>query len=266
MIKLRSSFLTTSLSVVAFSTMLISSSSLADAEAVRKSGQGITLEADPDLPTGKLDDLVADIETTKRRVVAYLQNADIYKSKYKDHRIAFVVSNEFRFPYQEGNKIYLPRPRVENLFNDDCEKKNCSLAIAHELTHVFAISANRENKDIKYGGRFFDDGLAVFLQHKLGLRPSYPNFGRGLHTLVANLAEKHNLIPLENAEHVRNTNQGNELRLLAYLQEGSFTEFLIENFGLNQYLRIYFGEKPQEVVGYDMASLEQKWRTFILAL
>jgi hypothetical protein len=238
----------------------------AEALAKQAENSAITLNAGETLDKEKLELLVTDIDRAKRRVIAYLNNAEIYKSTYQSKTITIIVSDEYRFPYQEGHKIYLPQARIENLFNDSCQTKNCSLAVTHELTHIFAVSAYRDNKNMAFGGRFFDDGLAVFLQHKLGLRPSYPNFGAELHTLVARLSSERALVPLINAEHIRNTTDDNVLRRLAYLQEGSFTEFLIEVYGLNRYLKVYFGGTPEKIIGHDMETLEQQWKTFIQQL
>ncbi|WP_262693237.1 hypothetical protein [Kordiimonas aquimaris] len=240
--------------------------SSAEAETNQQPNSGVVLDANEDLDQEQLNLLVRDIEHAKRRVITYLNNAEIYGSVYKDKEINIIVSNEFRFPYQEGHKIYLPQSRIENLLSGSCETKNCSLAVTHELTHIFAKSAYRDNKDIMFGGRFFDDGLAVFIQHKLGLRPSYPNFGEGLHITVAKLMKERDLVPLADAEYVRNTTKDNTLRRLAYLQEGSFTEFLIETYGLNQYLKVYFGDNPKKIMGYDMVALEQQWKSFIQEL
>ena len=173
-----------------------------------------------------------------------------------------VVIDPDRFsPYQSRNEIYLPEARVLNLFNG-VEGARIDLGIVHEVTHVLAASHARKDRD-----RFYDDGLAVHLQHRFGFAPNYPDFGLDLYTAVAKTAVEYGaLIPLAEAEAVRGNREDSVGRKLAYLQEGAFTRFLIENYGLDEYISIYQGADPKEVTGHTFAELEAAWVNAIRAV
>ena len=74
------------------------------------------------------------------------------------------------------------------------------------------------------------------------------------------------LLALEDTESSRRNPPDREALRLAYLQEASFTQHLIERFGLDAYLRIYYGESPDDVVGSTLVDLDGEWRAFIGAL
>jgi hypothetical protein len=49
-------------------------------------------------------------------------------------------------------------------------------------------------------------------------------------------------------------------RTLAYLENGSFTQFLIDTYGIAPLMRVYRGAGPwTEVFGCDMEVLEKGW-------
>lgn len=173
-----------------------------------------------------------------------------------------VVIDPDRFsPYQSRNEIRIPEARVLNLFNGVSDAR-IDLGIVHEVTHVLAASYARKN-----GDRFYDDGLAVYLQHRFGFAPNYPDFGLDLYAAVArSAAEYGNLVPLAEAEAVRGNRENSVGRRLAYLQEGAFTQFLIENHGLDDYIAIYQGANPKEVTGLTFAELESAWINLIRAM
>ena len=138
------------------------------------------------------------------------------------------------------------------------------MAVIHELTHVYAVSYFRKKKKNGYEDRFFDDGLAVFLQHKFGESPEYPDFGQDLYRAVVETSISYGgLIALADSEAIRHLAKTGVGRRLAYLQEGAFTQFLIENYGLDQYLKIYSGENIQTVTGKTFSQLEKEWVTLI---
>ncbi len=164
-------------------------------------------------------------------------------------------------PYQFRSTVRLPEERVLNILNGDTDKRT-DLGVIHEITHVLAASFNRKNHD-----RFFDDGLAVYLQHRFGWSPNYPDFGQDLYIAVAKAAVKHGgLIPLEITEKTRGESKTQIGRKLAYLQEGAFTQFLIERYGLNAYFRIYHGTPTNDAVHKSMEELEADWTKLIRSM
>lgn len=205
--------------------------------------------------------LVADrVEAALTVVRAYLAQAPSYSGPPYDWPMKVVIDADRFSPYQLRNEIYLPEARVLNLVNG-VEGARIDLGIVHEVTHVLAASYARKDRD-----RFYDDGLAVYLQHRFGFAPNYPDFGLDLYAAVArSAAEYGDLIPLAEAEAVRGNREDAVGRKLAYLQEGAFTQFLIENYGLDRYVSIYQGANPVEVTGRTFADLEAAWADMIRA-
>jgi hypothetical protein len=173
-----------------------------------------------------------------------------------DGTIVIDVSDRHRIPNQHRNVVNVPADRLA----PEGDEGGYGISVVHEITHVVAESAYRPD-------RFYDDGLAVYLQTKFGTASSYPDFGRDLHQeTVATAAAEGGFLPLAEAEHTRRAARSGEARRLAYLQEGSFTRFLIERDGVKKYLRVYFGESLGEVYGKDLATLEKEWRSFLSGL
>jgi len=198
------------------------------------------------------------VDALRALVQAYLQDADTYAGAPYDTPLIVYIDPDRFSPYQLGSAIHLPEARVLNAVENRPDSRQ-DLGIVHELTHVFAASAFRDNRD-----RFYDDGLAVFLQHRFGDKPNYPDFGEDLYVATARAMRAHGaLIPLSEAEAVRGSGQDRTARRLAYLQEGAFTQYLIERFGLNAYFRIYQGAAVQGVTGVSLAQIEQDWRGLI---
>ncbi|MEM8933540.1 MAG: hypothetical protein AAGE94_20285, partial [Acidobacteriota bacterium] len=165
-----------------------------------------------------------------------------------DQPIVIDLSTIHGVPRQWRNNIYLPADRVG-------KADKLGLSIVHEITHVVAISADRFDR-----GRFYDDGLAVYLQTRFGQVSSFPDFGRDLHEETVAVAESEGgFLPLATTEHTRRNTRSASERRLAYLQKGSFTRFLIELAGLEDYWRVYRGESLDAVYGRDLAALEAEW-------
>lgn len=203
--------------------------------------------------------LVADrVERSLRIIRAFLALSDTYEGPPYDTPLRVVIDPEQFSPYQFGSNIALPEARVLNIVNE-VEGARVDIGIIHELAHVLAASYNRSNRD-----RFYDDGIAVYLQHRFGPTPNYPNFGEDLYIATARAAEIHGgLIPLAITEETRGSAETRIGRQLAYLQEGAFTQFLIERYGLDAYFRIYHGNPLENVTGKSLADLEVEWTVVI---
>lgn len=203
--------------------------------------------------------LVAErVEAALAIVRAYLAQSDAYEGPPHDTPLQVIIDPERFAPYQFRSSISVPEPRVLNLVNDEGGART-DIGIVHEITHVLAASYYRQNRD-----RFYDDGLAVYLQHRFGPSPNYPDFGEDLYIATARAAEAHGgLIPLAITEETRGSAETRIARQLAYLQEGAFTQFLIERFGLDAYFSIYHGTPVEEATGSSMGELEAEWTTMI---
>lgn len=159
-------------------------------------------------------------------------------------------------PYQDipfttrDGTILLPVDRVANRRS----------AVTHEIIHVIARSIGKSD-------RFLDEGLGVYMQERFGEDPSYPNFGRELHRETVRLAGGIGyLIPLVNVEATRLASKGGTERQLAYLQEGSFVKYLIERYGIGQFMTMYKGLTYEATYGKPITELEQEWKNFLKSL
>ena len=164
-------------------------------------------------------------------------------------------------------------------------------AIAHELVHVFFPNGNR----------LLAEGLAVYLQAKIGGNPAFPNFGKPLHEMVGELLRE--MIPEftsgkpETMEKIHLTDLDKiatpsalRLRVGRYLYDngpagqahiypiaGAFIQFLIETYGTDRF-RALFVKTPLvplardagspdrwiDVYGRSLADLELQWRSMIV--
>lgn len=109
-------------------------------------------------------------------------------------------------------------------------------AAAHEITHVYFPNGNR----------LLAEGLAIYLQQKVGKNPAYPNFGTPLHQAVrletgpnsqlANCLNQINFAgldkfatPVDLTIRIGTNTLDSESSVLPYMVAGSFVQFLIED-------------------------------------
>jgi hypothetical protein len=234
-----------------------------------------TIEFDDNVPVTVVEQLAVNVSKDRKRVLAYLDQSVEYKGTPIKEPLIVYISKTRRTPFQDWNAIHIPEDRVLQAFagNDSGSNSNsynqhkstqAGMAIIHELTHVYAVSAYRKQKKNGDEDRFYDDGLAVFLQHRFGSDAQYPDFGKDLYPKVAEISlEYGGLIPLAKAEEVRHSAKTGLGRQLAYLQEGAFTQFLIENYGLDAYLKIYQGADIKAITGKNFEQLKKDWSALI---
>ncbi|MEM9291889.1 MAG: DUF2891 domain-containing protein [Acidobacteriota bacterium] len=186
-----------------------------------------------------------------RDVRAFFETAENFDPEAEgfdfESPILIDISDRHFVPSQTGRIIWVPARRLKQ---DD---SGYGISMVHEVVHVVAASAYRPD-------RFYDDGLAVYLQWKLGTASSFPDFGRDLYAQTLAVAEEvGGLLPLDRVEPTRQRLNGSDLLQLAYLQEGAVTRFLIEEHGLDRYLRVYRGEDFSAVYGWSQEELAQRW-------
>jgi hypothetical protein len=163
-------------------------------------------------------------------------------------------------------------------------------AIAHELVHVYFPNGNR----------FLAEGLAVYLQAKIGGNPAFPNFGKSLHEMTRELLgemiaepvvensaglEKLRLVDLDKiatpsplrlrvGRDLYDNNPTGQAHI--YPIVGSFVQFLIDSSGCDTF-RTLFAMTPLvpferdagspdrwlEVYGLSLPDLERPWKSLI---
>jgi hypothetical protein len=122
-------------------------------------------------------------------------------------------------------------------------------ALLHEIVHIYAPNRNR----------FLAEGLAVYLQDKIGNNPAFPNFGKDLDALARlSLSEVSSLKMLND---VRKQPLSSVMaEPTAYILAGSFVGFLIEEYGLPSFKKLYETGSYDEVYRKSLSTLEKEWR------
>jgi hypothetical protein len=99
----------------------------------------------------------------------------------------------------------------------------------------------------------------VYFQDKMGDNPAFPNLGKDLHALARpSLSEVSSLKMLND---VRKRPLSSVMaEPTAYILAGSFVGFLIEEYGLPRFKRLYETGNYDEVYRKSFWTLEKEWR------
>jgi hypothetical protein len=124
-------------------------------------------------------------------------------------------------------------------------------ALLHEIVHNYAPNGNR----------FLQEGLAVYLQDRMGGNPAFPNFGENLHVLAHDRLSS--VSSLENLNNVRFPQPLSTVmpERTAYILAGSFVGFLIEEYSLPQFRTLYETGSYDKVYQKSLRILEKEWRS-----
>ncbi len=135
--------------------------------------------------------------------------------------------------------------------------------IVHELTHIIAPSTKSPS---------LSEGLACYIQDKVGENPAFPNHEKPSHALAKEYLSKGFT---EAVKHVGNTGKDvyailetiGEERRAVYIYSTSFTTFLINESSLDMYLQVYSSEDPiieyEEVYGKSRDALIDDWIRYL---
>ena len=247
------------LSAALFAALILSAAPARCDDVVTIEYEGFAVVHMSSLPPEGVDEVASRVENAIRRVTAWLSQAGAYEGSPYKRPIRVLIDPDQPTPTQMRSTIFVPEARIRSAIDSNSLAEG-DFGIVHEVTHVLAASAYRKDRN-----RFYDDGLAVYLQQKFGPAGNYPARGPDLHLATATLARSHgSLIPLAEADQARR--ESGDRRRLGYLQLGSFTQFLVENYGIDAYLRIYRGDSPVDVTGLKPDVLEERWRALIQSL
>ena len=123
-------------------------------------------------------------------------------------------------------------------------------AVLHEIVHIYAPHANR----------FLAEGLAVYLQTKLGGNASLPNHGEALAPLARRNLPAPEVMAQLNAVPTPVPLGRVMDDMTAYILAGSFVEFLIERHGLPRFRALYDSGSYEAAYGVGFDVLEREWR------
>jgi ABC transporter substrate binding protein len=124
-------------------------------------------------------------------------------------------------------------------------------AVLHEIVHIYAPNRNR----------FLAEGLAVYLQDKMGGNPAFPNFGKDLRALA-----RDRLSRVSSLERLNNVTSPRPLSTVihqqsAYILAGSFVGFLIEKYSVALFRDLYETGSYETVYVKPLSVLEEEWRS-----
>ena len=138
--------------------------------------------------------------------------------------------------------------------------------LIHELTHVlFGYSE----------GHLTQEGLAIYMQDTYSKKAVFPNFQEDVHGIMNYLLSQEISIPLmmllSDEQIFTYTNLSKDtysLRWLGYIESASFSNFLINQYGMGKFLEIYncpdLADEISGVYGKELGELEIEWKEFVL--
>ena len=197
--------------------------------------------------TTKLNDVSqSDIESVKKEVRNALNSIPpVLGIKYKKIPIINIV--DYGICNAQGGIVSVPIAHV----------RDKSAAIIHEVTHI--IAKHESNS-------FFSEGLAVYFQERFGEYHVFPNFSVPLDELVRNYEDQ--LVQIIN---LNNDNEifgqvGTERRRIAYIEAGSFFNFLVFKYGEQKLADLHNSRtlNYKKVFGKNIKELEVEWKSYIL--
>lgn len=135
--------------------------------------------------------------------------------------------------------------------------KDKSSPIIHEVTHILA--------NHKYNS-FYSEGLAVYFQERFGESYGFPNFSSSLDALVKNYKDQ--LLPISKLHNDNDIFEmiGTEQRKIAYIEAGSFINFLVEKYGEKKLAALNNSSSLNYkiIYGKEINALEAEWKNHIL--
>ena len=132
-----------------------------------------------------------------------------------------------------------------------------SAAIIHEVTHIIAKHENNS---------FFSEGLAVYFQERFGDFNVFPNYSVPLDDLVRNYESQLMSFAKLKSNNMIFEQIGTERRRIAYIEAGSFINFLIEKYGEKKLADLHNSKSLnyKEVYGKEIEKLEIEWKVYVL--
>ncbi|WML46757.1 hypothetical protein RCG23_14020 [Neobacillus sp. PS3-34] len=141
--------------------------------------------------------------------------------------------------------------------------------LVHELSHTLLGYGNDFDTNCGY---FTQEGFAIYLQNKLG-KPYFPNETVPIQRLMKTVVESNKNIPLHKLIDQKtersffrasaDTSEGYTIQWLSYLESGSFVSYLIENYGIKRFEKVFNKRKLEEnlsmVYGKGLPQLENEW-------
>ncbi|MFD1739455.1 hypothetical protein ACFSCX_23520 [Bacillus salitolerans] len=154
-----------------------------------------------------------------------------------------------------------------------------SYHIYHELTH--SLLGHGKVIDGEFGGSsgfFTQEGFAMYVEDQYTDMKVIPGYDISFHQMVRQCIALERNLPLKRLtdnylsfEYFRSYTDSNEeslLQMLSYLHAGSFITYLIDQYGMKTFEKVYNTPNLQlavkEVYGKDIIQLEEEWLQYII--
>lgn len=188
------------------------------------------------------EDFLAEAEYYIKVISEFLSKEnwfEVYKDKHGDDYICNIVYRltEGASHVEEGYLAYIYL--IPNVYlNKDLIEHDLA-PIAHETTHIIAPF---------YSSLSLREGLACYCQDKFGKNPSVFNYGIDAHAytnmLLIDKKEEFEKIfaVIGTADSLQNSYATGDSRSIFYILSYSFSKYLIDNYGITNFLKLYESE------------------------
>jgi hypothetical protein len=123
----------------------------------------------------------------------------------------------------------------------------------HETVHIIAWD---------WHTLWLKEGLAIFLNDKLGGYPSFPNFGKNIDKLAKSNLRFPSIIAKIGQDGIAKFSNREERRIF-YLLSGSFVKFIYDNIGMEKLMKIYREKNTsnavKELTGKKLDVWKKEW-------
>lgn len=123
----------------------------------------------------------------------------------------------------------------------------------HETVHIIAWN---------WHSLWLKEGLAIFINDKLGGYPSFPNFGKNIDRYAKRNLHLSSILAKIGQNGVPRFSNQTE-RGVFYIFSGSFVKFIYENIGIEKLMKIYHDENTskavEEVTGKEIDIWKKEW-------
>ena len=205
---------------------------------------------------------IADLQIVVATKPEYLTQADIDAVKEEAERAIKFIPQILSVKPKRAIKINIVD---EGICNENAgivslpilHVREKRAVIIHELTHIIAKHENNS---------FFSEGLAVYFQEKYGNFKGFPNFSIPLDDFLRN--HKEQIIPLPILKDANEifTQVGTDKRRLAYIEAGSFINFLVVTYGAQRLAELHKSSSLtyKKIYGKSFEELATDWEKFVL--
>lgn len=216
------------------------------------------------IPEATANAVARDAEQAFRDVTSFLE------VEWQGGKIKIVVSPDYVEPYMSRAELTvgIPPNRLgpSGATTGPPPVQGRAMPFWNALVHVLAPSV-AEPADWQ---NFVTEGAGIYLQSKFGGHDPtpwpakyYPTMGTPLHAAAAAQVAQFGALPLAEAVRLLNDRRFTATRRLAWLEAGSFIQYLVDTHGKSSFLRWYRGGRFENSYGANADTLLSEWTEFI---